>query len=207
MPNELTVIPKMSDFQQSEFSIRLPDWAIEESKTLPGSISSVEERMRTVIKFSRLNFENGTGGPFAAGVFEKDSGKIVAIGVNRVVPCLMSSAHAEIVALTLAQRSVGNFDLGYDPETAYQLVVNARPCAMCFGAIPWSGVVDLVVGAAGSDIEALTGFDEGPIHPDWQNELIRRGITVAENVLESEACDVLRAFGESDAVVYNGRSG
>lgn len=198
----------MSSSQKSfEFSVSLPDWAIEKLGKLPDTIPDLKERMRVVIEFSRLNFERATGGPFAAGVFERDSGRVVVIGVNRVLPSRMSSAHAEVVALTLAQQMVGNFDLGFDPDVAYQLVVNARPCAMCFGAIPWSGVVDLVVGASGEDVEKLTGFDEGPIHPDWQRELTSRGISITENVLEKEACDVLRDFGKSDAVVYNGRSG
>lgn len=192
---------------KSRFECALPDWAVAENQKLPDAIPDTEDRMREVIRFSRLNFEQQTGGPFAAGVFERDSGKVVVIGVNRVIPSKMSSAHAEIVALTLAQQIVGSFDLGGDTSKAYQLVVNARPCAMCFGAIPWSGIVDLVVGASGSNIERLTGFDEGPIHPNWQAELQSRGISVTEDMLEAEACEVLQAFGQSDAVVYNGRSG
>lgn len=94
------------------FEISLPTWAITENAALPECIESVEERMRTVIRFSRLNFENETGGPFAAGIFEKETGKVVLIGVNRVVPNNMSSAHAEIVALSLAQNKLGTFDLG-----------------------------------------------------------------------------------------------
>ena len=191
----------------SRFEVDLPQWAIDENHKLPDSIDDLETRMREVIRFSRLNFENETGGPFAAGVFEKDSGKVLVIGVNRVLPSNMSSAHAEIVALTLAQQIVGSYDLGANPSMGYQLVVNARPCAMCFGAIPWSGVVDIVVGASGNQIEKLTGFDEGPIHPHWQAELRKRGINVTENILEDEACKVLAAFGQSNATVYNGRSG
>ena len=199
----------MTDFNSfvTKFSVELPQWAIEENEKLPPCILNLEERMRTVIRFSRLNFEKKTGGPFAAGIFERDSGRLVIIGVNRVIPSNMSSAHAEVVAITLAQQILGTFDLGSDKEKTYQLVVNARPCAMCFGAIPWSGIVDVVVGAPGNRIEELTGFDEGPIHPDWQSELQKRGIKIRENVLEQEACEVLDAFGKSNAIVYNGRSG
>ena len=192
------------DFQ---FHVELPDWAIQANQSLPEFIPDLKDRMREVIRFSKANFENNTGGPFAAGVFERDSGRVVVIGVNRVVPENMSSAHAEIVALSLAQRILNNFDLGAEEEQPLQLVVNARPCAMCFGAIPWSGIVDLVVGASGDDVERLTGFDEGPIHPHWQRELEARGIQVRESVLREEACQVLAAFGSSEAQVYNGRSG
>ena len=163
--------------------------------------------MRVVISFSRQNMENETGGPFGAGIFEKESGKVVLIGVNRVVPLNMSSAHAEIVAISLAQQKLGTFDLGGPGMPEYQLVVNGRPCAMCFGSIPWSGVRSVVVGASGEQIEKLTGFDEGPIHPNWQSELQSRGIEVIEDVLADEACEVFKDFGDSDQPVYNGRSG
>ena len=189
------------------FEITLPDWAIAENKSLPEFIPDLEERMREVIRFSRLNFERDTGGPFAAGIFEKESGKVVVIGVNRVVPSNVSSAHAEIVALSLAQQILKTFDLGGPGMPDYQIVVNGRPCAMCFGSIPWSGVRSVVVGASGKQVESLTGFDEGPIHPNWQKELVQRGIEVIENVLAEEACKVFRDFGESGQPVYNGRSG
>lgn len=189
------------------FEINLPDWAIEENAKLPSHIPDLEERMRTVIRFSRLNFERDTGGPFAAGIFEKESGKAIVVGVNRVVPMKNSSAHAEIVAISLAQKILNTFDLGGPGMPDYQLVVNGRPCAMCYGSIPWSGVRSLVVGASGKQIEDLTGFDEGPIHPNWQAELNQRGIEVIEDVLAEEACKVFRDFAASGQPIYNGRSG
>lgn len=187
--------------------ITLPDWVIRETEQLPKFIPDVEQRMRAVIRFSKLNFENGTGGPFAAGIFEVESGALITIGVNRVVPLNMSSAHAEIVAISMAQRILNTFDLGGPGMADHQLVVNGRPCAMCFGSIPWSGIRSVVVGASGDQIEALTGFDEGPIHPNWQSELRQRGIEVTEDVLAEEACEVFRKFRDSDSPVYNGRSG
>lgn len=187
--------------------IALPDWAVAANKELPDCIVSLEERMRVVISFSRQNMENETGGPFAAGIFEKKTGKVVVVGVNRVVPLNISSAHAEIVTISLAQQILKTFDLGGPEMPEYQLVVNGRPCAMCFGSIPWSGVRSVVVGASGEQIEKLTGFDEGPIHPNWQAELEKRGIEVIEDVLAEEACEVFKDFGDSDQPVYNGRSG
>lgn len=190
-----------------EFKVTLPDWAIAENAQLPDAIVDVKDRMRAVIRFSRLNVEHQTGGPFAAGVFEKESGKVIAIGVNRVVPASVSSAHAEIVAISIAQQKLGTFDLGGPEMPDHQLVVNGRPCAMCFGSIPWSGVRSVVIGATGEQIEKLTGFDEGPIHPAWKSELKKRGIEVTEDVLADEACDVFRQFAASDQPIYNGRSG
>ena len=189
------------------FEITMPEWAVEYGGTLPQCIEDPEERMRTVIQFSRTNFERDTGGPFAAGVFEKKSGRVVSIGVNLVVASHCSAAHAEIVALSLAQKNKGSFDLGGEGMPDHELVVNGRPCAMCFGAIPWSGVRSVVSAASGSQIEELTGFDEGPIHPNWKSELEQRGIEVIEGVLAAEACEVFRDFSKAGRKVYNGRSG
>lgn len=190
-----------------DFTISLPEWAVAELRALPSHIATLEERMRHVIRFSRLNFEHNTGGPFAAGVFERDSGRLVVIGVNRVVPSHCSSAHAEVVALSLAQRILQTFDLGAAGRPAYQLVVNWRPCVMCYGAVHWSGIRSLVIAGSGPELEAITGFDEGPIHPQWQTELGRRGIDLVDGLLNDEAVEVFRAFRASGALVYNGRGG
>lgn len=190
-----------------KFEIGLPDWALSENKNLPSHLESLEDRMAAVIRFAELNFEHDTGGPFAAGIFEADTGKVVVIGVNRVVPSNVSSAHAEIVTISLAQQILNTFDLGGPGMPNHQLVVNGRPCAMCFGSIPWSGVRSVVIGASGDQIESIAKFDEGPIHPNWQIELRRRGIEVVEDVLASKACEVFHRFAESNQPVYNGRGG
>ena len=65
-------------------TIDLPPWAVNENANLPASIKSIEERMRAVIRFSELNVQHQTGGPFAAGVFEKESGKPVIIGLSLI---------------------------------------------------------------------------------------------------------------------------
>jgi len=191
----------------SHFTLSLPDWAIAALNELPTHLPTLEERMTAVIEFSRQNFVRGTGGPFAAGVFERDSGRLVVIGVNRVVASRCSSAHAEIMALSLAQARLGVYDLGGPGLPAHQLVVNWRPCAMCYGAVPWSGVRSLVVAGEGPELEAITGFDEGPVHPDWRSELERRGIEVIGDVLRDEAIAVYREFAASNALVYNARAG
>ncbi|MFZ5894294.1 MAG: nucleoside deaminase [Myxococcota bacterium] len=195
-----------ADFAHA-IELSLPDWTRELLAAQPSFSATIEERMRLTLCAARENFERDTGGPFAAAVFEEQSGRLVSLGVNRVVPMSCSSAHAEVMALSLAQRRLGTFDLGARGLPAHQLVVNWRPCAMCFGAIPWSGVRSLVIAGGGPAIEELTGFDEGPIHPDWARELQLRGIQVTEGVLESEAWNLFQDFAKSGRLVYNARQG
>jgi tRNA(Arg) A34 adenosine deaminase TadA len=192
-----------------EYRVELPAWVQEEVADVPEALATREERMALVHRLAARNFREGNGGPFAAIVVESESGRIVSIGVNCVLSSGLSSAHAEVVALSLAQTAVGGWDLGAGDQPARELVVNWRPCAQCYGATLWSGVTALVVAGEGPELEELTGFDEGPVRDDWAEQFRSRGIDVVTDVLRDEALAVYRAYGEAAAsgslVVYNAR--
>ena len=191
-------------FPQVEFS--LPGW-VEEFLAEPETVyADVEERMRLVIELSRLNVDHETGGPFGAGIFDLSTNRLVAPGVNLVTTSNLSTAHAEMVAIMVAQRVVGHFDLGGAGRPPYELVASTEPCAQCFGATPWSGVRRLVCGARDEDARAI-GFDEGPKLPDWAEALEERGISVVKDACRDEAAAVLRHYAESGGVIYNSREG
>jgi tRNA(Arg) A34 adenosine deaminase TadA len=190
----------------SEVCIRLPDWLKNFVATSPEVFPNVEDRMRFVIAIARQNVQRETGGPFASAVFEH-SGRLIAPGVNMVVTSNCSVLHAEIVALVLAQKTLGRYDLSDEGRLHYDLVAAAEPCAMCFGAIPWSGVRRLVCGARDEDARAI-GFDEGPKLDDWVAALNNRGIAVLRDVLREEAAVVLREYVAAGGTIYNsGRPG
>jgi tRNA(Arg) A34 adenosine deaminase TadA len=83
------------------------------------------------------------------------------------------------------------------------MATTSQPCIQCYGALIWSGIRSVLVGARGSDVEELVGFDEGPVPEDWVGQWAKRGITAQTDVLREEACDVLRAYKISGAPVYN----
>lgn len=206
--NRAAVPPEAGrNLQKLHLCLELPDWAWQEMALLPPYLVGKEERMAAVIHFARLNTQRATGGPFAAGVFERDSGRPIVVAVNRVVPHTCSCAHAEVMAISLAQQRLGCFDLGAPGQPAHELVVNWMPCAMCFGAVLWSGVRSLVVAGSGPEMERITGFDEGPLPPDWRGELARRGIALTDDVLRKQALEVFCDFASSGALVYNARQG
>jgi tRNA(Arg) A34 adenosine deaminase TadA len=184
----------------------LPAWVEE---FLPGperSYPTEEDRMRLVIELSRLNVGHGTGGPFGAGIFDLSTNRLVAPGVNLVTTTNLSAAHAEIVAIMVAQQIIGSFDLGGQGRPPYELVASTEPCAQCFGSVPWSGIRRLVCGARDEDARSI-GFDEGPKMADWASALEQRGISVVCNVCRDEAARVLRDYAESGGVIYNARQG
>ena len=141
--------------------LQLPDWAIEENLKLQneGKSFTPDERVALTINFAHRNaMVHKTGGPFAAGVFEKESGRLVVMGVNRVMANNCSSAHAEVVCLSVAQQLLGSWDLSRTGLPALQLVVNWRPCCMCFGALLWSGCSSLLVAGDGPELEQVSTF-------------------------------------------------
>lgn len=189
-----------------ELCVGLPSWVGQFMEKAPTVFRDAEERMRFVIALARENAQQGTGGPFAAAVFD-GTGTLVAPGVNLVTSSNCSVLHAELVALMLAQKALGRYDLSEGGRQHFDLVSTAEPCAMCFGAIPWSGVSQLICGARDEDARAI-GFDEGPKLTDWVSALNSRGITVRRDVLREEAVAVLREYSSSGGVIYNaGHSG
>ncbi len=182
----------------------LPAWGeltVRQQKT---PLVSRMDRMRFVIRLAMENLEHDTGGPFGAAVFEAKTGTLVSIGVNIVTTANCSHSHAEMVALANAQKELENFDLGAPGFPKHELVTSCEPCAMCYGAIPWSGVRMLVCGARCEDAEAI-GFDEGPKPKAWTSALEARGISVTRNVCRKEAVAVLQEYKKRGGMIYNPR--
>ena len=188
----------------ADVRISLPGWVQEQMPAAGSVFSSVEERMRLIIELARKNIEYSTGGPFGAGVFESNSGKLLSLGVNVVVSSNCSVAHAEIVAVSIAQQMVGDYDLSNQESSTYELVTSTEPCAMCLGCIPWSGVRSVVCGSRDEDARAI-GFEEGAKPADWVRSLESSGISVIRDVLRDEAREVLRQYSESGGLIYNAR--
>ena len=185
------------------FSIQLPQWVYSftpDSKTI---YSTIEERMELAIELAAQNI-NHDGGPFGAAVFERQSGKLIAPGINLVMQTNCSVVHAEIVAIVFAQQKVENFDLGTEGFPDYELVTSTEPCAMCLGAIPWSGIKSVVCGARDEDARMI-GFDEGEKPKQWVVALEDRGIKVTRDICRDKAKAIMQQYVDEGGIIYNGR--
>lgn len=177
---------------------RLPEWLCDyyaREIVLPG----LEARVRLTLELARRNLEDETGGPFAAVLFERGSGRFYAAGVNVVIPEQLSLAHAEVTALAAAQQKFGSYDL---TAADLELVASCEPCAMCYGATLWSGIRALVYSAPGSAAAAI-GFREGHKPADWAKASCDYGIEVTGPVLPEAGEAVLRLYAERGGVRYN----
>ncbi len=188
-------------FQPSRISFDLPDWLEDFSKNYVSN-PDLNKRMDFVIAASKRNVEQNTGGPFAAAVFEVNTGKLISLGVNLVTTQGMSILHAEIVALAIAQRKLGTYDLGKESAIPHELITSTEPCGMCLGAIPWSGVRHVATAARDEDARAV-GFDEGAKPEDWIQSLTSRGVKVSTNIERESACSVLQRYIKNNGSIYN----
>ena len=183
----------------TQIGLALPAWIhheIDVSSRYPDD----ETRVALAIMLARRNVELRTGGPFGAAVFDGE-GRLIAVGVNRVVPQNCSAAHAEMMAFMSAQASQRRYRLN-ENGTRYILATSAQPCSMCYGASIWAGIDELLIGARAEDVMQLSEFDEGPLPADWVGELEKRGIRVRRDVLRQTACDVFQLYRDSNGSKY-----
>ena len=160
------------------------------------------DRMGLAIELARWNVTEGTGGPFGAAVFERDGGRLVAVGVNLVVPLSNSALHGEMVAFMMAQARLGSYSLAGEGMPAHELATSCEPCAMCLGATLWSGVRRVLCGATREDAVRLD-FDEGPVFEASYDYLAERGVEIVRGVRREEAAAVLALYRQRAGVIYN----
>jgi tRNA(Arg) A34 adenosine deaminase TadA len=183
--------------------VALPSWVLALADAASPCVTD-EARVAFAIALARGNVEHGTGGPFGAAIFEEDTGRLVSVGVNLVETRHNAVLHAEVVALMFAQRAVASYTLASPPaRAAHVLATSCAPCAMCLGAVHWSGVTRVLIGATRDDAMAI-GFDEGPVFPESVRYLEARGIAFVEGIEREAARAVLQRYQELDRPLYNG---
>jgi tRNA(adenine34) deaminase len=120
--------------------------------------------------------------PIGAVVVAGDA--IIGRGFNRPISAGDPTAHAEILAMREAARTIGNYRL-----TGVRLYVTVEPCLMCVGAIVHARVGTLIYGVpepkAGAVASAMTALN----HPSLNHR-----VEVVSGILAEECRDVLQRF-------------
>lgn len=184
----------------TRLELALPDWLADFVDGWSEPLESTEQRMQLAVALASENVRRKTGGPFGAIVVAESDSRLLGAGVNLVTRLEVSLAHAEMMAISLAQASMEDWNLG--ARGRVQLVTSCEPCAMCFGAVPWSGVNSLAWGALKEDAERA-GFDEGDKPSDWITSLERRGINTRGGVLREQAAAILEQYAHRDGHIYH----
>lgn len=185
-------------------ALTLPDWIDDvagRTRVYPGDA----DKVMLTIALAERNVAEGSGGPFGAAIFGADD-RLLAVGVNRVLPQTCSVAHAEMMAFMLAQQATSRARLNIAadgmPCGPVTLATSAQPCCQCYGATFWAGIDRLLIGARSEDVMRLTEFDEGPLPLDWAGELEARGIHVLRDIEREAACRVLADYAGHGGAMY-----
>lgn len=117
-----------------------------------------EQFMKRAIELARAGMDNNDGGPFGC-VVVKD-GRVVGEGNNRVTSANDPTAHAEIVAIREACRSLNTFQLD-----GCSIYTSCEPCPMCLGAIYWARPAQVFFACTREDA-ASVGFDDDFIYDE-----------------------------------------
>jgi tRNA(adenine34) deaminase len=129
----------------------------------------------------------GAAGEVPIGAVVVEQGKVVGRGQNRVLRDLDPTAHAEIVALRDAARTVGNYRL-----TGCELYCTLEPCPMCAGAMTHARLSRLIYGADDPKAGAVSSVMQVLNHPGLNHQM-----AVTRGVLAEESAELLRTFFRS----------
>lgn len=144
-----------------------------------------EQHMRRAIVEGETGMAGGLGGPFGA-VVVKD-GVVVAAQHNRVVSDQDPTAHAEVLAIRQACRSLGTRAL-----RGCEIYASCEPCPMCLGAIYWARLDRLYYAASREDAAAI-GFDDAHIYSELDTPSQKRQLP-AEQLLKDDARAMMQAW-------------
>jgi tRNA(Arg) A34 adenosine deaminase TadA len=131
--------------------------------------------------------------PFGALIVNELGETVVEARNNAVRPKGEPTQHAELVACSEAARQLTELELA-----RCTLYTSAEPCAMCAGAIYWTGIGRVVFALAETGLMKYTGsHEENPTLDLPCREVFGRGqkkIAVAGPLLEDEAGKVHEGF-------------
>ena len=144
-----------------------------------------ENFMRRAIALSREHMEAGHGGPFGA-VVVKD-GRIVGEGWNRVTSANDPTAHAEVMAIQEACRTLGTHELG-----GAVIYTSCEPCPMCLGAIYWARLDRVYFANLRTDAAAIS-FDDARLYEEIAAPLEERSLPMVP-MMRDEALAVFEAW-------------
>ena len=162
-------------------------------------IKKVERAKKIILELqSKLQeYVKAGSGPFVAAIYDEMGNKISETA-NSVVKESCSNNHAEMNAIKAAQQKLKAYDLS---KYNLSLYVTAEPCIMCLGGIMWSGIKNIYYGVTSSDVEKITGFDEG-FKPNWLDEFKKRGITVYGNIEAEVGKLELQKYVQNGNIIY-----
>jgi tRNA(adenine34) deaminase len=132
-----------------------------------------------------LEAERAAGsGEVPVGAVVVQGAEIVGRGHNQPITAADPTAHAEVVALRDAARTLGNYRL-----TGVRLYVTVEPCLMCVGAMVHARVGTLIFGTREPKAGAVVSAQQALSHPTLNHR-----VEVVEGILADDSRELLQRF-------------
>ena len=142
-----------------------------------------------------LSKDNNYGGPFGACIVK--DGKIIGKGYNRVIKDMDPTAHAEIVAIREACKTINSYDL-----SGCELYTSCYPCPMCLSAIIWSNIKKVYYANTKEDAEDI-GFRDNLIYDFIKGNSDNKDIIDLEELNREDAIKVFEEYmKDKDKIEY-----
>ncbi len=145
--------------------------------------------MRAAIEEGRKGINANEGGPFGA-VVVKD-GNIIGRGHNQVLLLNDPTAHAEIMAIRDACKTLTDFQL-----SDCEIYTSCEPCPMCLGAIYWARPKAVYFACTRKDAAAIN-FDDYFIYREVSLPIKKRSI-LFKSMLRTEALVLFKEWIEKE---------
>ncbi|GAA4732001.1 nucleoside deaminase [Flavisolibacter ginsenosidimutans] len=153
-----------------------------------------EKFMQEAIALSKKGMEAGEGGPFGCVIVKDD--EIIGRGNNKVTSLNDPTAHAEVVAIRDACKSLNAFQL-----EDCEVYTSCEPCPMCLGAIYWARAKKIYFANNRQDAAAI-GFDDTMIYEEMNKPLNERKIPIT-SIAREEAIKVFEEWKiKGDKTLY-----
>ena len=170
--------------------------------------------MRLAIAVARVGISKGNS-PFGAVIVDLN-GNTIAYGHNQVIETGDPSAHAEIITIRKATKSLSNIshdviDMQGDIVghislknlflQDYTLYSTTESCLMCWGAAHWARIKKIVYGVS-LNIAAQYGFNELKIYNKQLKEITGSKIEIIDGILEKENMRLFEDWKKTNGKIY-----
>lgn len=154
----------------------------------------MNEYMKVAKELADSNLITNVGGPFGACIVK--DGKIIGKGSNNVIANNDPTAHAEIMAIREASKTLNTYDL-----SGCELYTSCYPCPMCLSAVIWANIKKVYYGNTKEDAEKI-GFRDDDIY-DYIRSNNSSDVLKLENIDREETIKTFNNFlNKDDKTIY-----
>lgn len=156
----------------------------------------LEELFRITFDEARRGIRLGHGGPFGAAVID-NKGRLLSRAHNTVLRDSDPTCHAEVNAIRLAAKKLGNPHL-----KGCAVIASSEPCPMCLTTSYWANV-DAIVYCVPKETAARVGFDDSFIYEELAKKPTTRRIAVTPfGALQEEGEEVFDDWLKRNGTLY-----